>query len=186
MHFDGAPWRTHIATHYMHRRFRLSGVDSQKQVSRDRIVAVRFIEDISWNRALGIRIAIDALHSEAPVQPRDKESSFPSLLRFFTTAHSHNSALCSNGVSSSTIKTGFEIACNRVGITYGLTRVGGLTWHGLRHTFATRLREQGVHPFDIKELMGHKTFQSRRTMRTARQKQCGERSIDWKGLPREW
>ncbi len=63
-----------------------------------------------------------------------------------------------NGISSSTIKTGFEIACNRAEITYGLTRVGGLTWHGLRHTFATRLREQGVHPFDIKELMGHKTL----------------------------
>jgi len=63
-----------------------------------------------------------------------------------------------NGVSSSTIKSGFEIACNRAEITYGLTRVGGLTWHGLRHTFATRLREQGVHPFDIKELMGHKTL----------------------------
>ena len=26
------------------------------------------------------------------------------------------------------------------------------------NTFATRLREQGVHPFDIKELMGHKTL----------------------------
>ena len=63
-----------------------------------------------------------------------------------------------NGVSSSTIKSGFEVACNRAEITYGLTRVGGLTWHGLRHTFATRLREQGVHPFDIKELMGHKTL----------------------------
>ena len=63
-----------------------------------------------------------------------------------------------NGVSASTIKTGFEQACNRAGITYGLTRVGGLTWHGLRHTFATRLRAAGVHGFDIKELMGHKTL----------------------------
>ena len=63
-----------------------------------------------------------------------------------------------NGVSTATIKRGFEIACTRAEITYGLTRVGGLTWHGLRHTFATRLREQGVHPFDIKELMGHKTL----------------------------
>lgn len=63
-----------------------------------------------------------------------------------------------NGVSSARIKRGFEIACTSAGITYGLTRVGGLTWHGLRHTFATRLREQGVHAFDIKELMGHKTL----------------------------
>src|SRR6266487_4425319 len=63
-----------------------------------------------------------------------------------------------NGVTSGTIKRGFEIACNRAGITYGLTRVGGLTWHGLRHTFATRLRERGTHGFDIKDLMGHKTI----------------------------
>ena len=63
-----------------------------------------------------------------------------------------------NGVSTATIKRGFEIACTRAEITYGLTRVGGLTWHGLRHTFATRLRERGVHPFGIKELMGHKTL----------------------------
>jgi len=63
-----------------------------------------------------------------------------------------------NGVSSTTIKRGLEIACTPAGITYGLTRVGGLTWNGLRHTFATRLSEQGVHPFDIKELVGHKTL----------------------------
>lgn len=63
-----------------------------------------------------------------------------------------------NGVSCSTIKDGFELACNRAGITYGLTRVGGLTWHGLRDTFATCLRESGAHPFTIKDLMGHKTL----------------------------
>src|SRR5215472_14132579 len=62
-----------------------------------------------------------------------------------------------NGVSSSTIKTGFEIACNRAEITYGMTPVGGLTWHGLRHTFCNA-PEQGVHPFDIKGLLGHKTL----------------------------
>ena len=63
-----------------------------------------------------------------------------------------------NGVSCSTIKRGFEEACNAAGITYGITRSGGLTWHDLRHSFATRLREQGVHELSIMQLMGHSSL----------------------------
>lgn len=63
-----------------------------------------------------------------------------------------------NGVSCSTIKRGFEEACDAAGITYGVTRSGGLTWHDLRHSFATRLREQGVHELSIMQLMGHSSL----------------------------
>ncbi|MFN2513965.1 MAG: tyrosine-type recombinase/integrase, partial [Pyrinomonadaceae bacterium] len=49
-----------------------------------------------------------------------------------------------NGVSRATIRRGFAEACKRAGIVYGLTKSGGLTWHDLRHTFATRLRAENV------------------------------------------
>ena len=62
-----------------------------------------------------------------------------------------------NGVSRATIRRGFAEACKRAGIVYGLTKSGGLTWHDLRHTFATRLRAENVHPLDIMQLMGHST-----------------------------
>jgi integrase len=62
-----------------------------------------------------------------------------------------------NGVTSATIKSAFPEACKRAGILYGLTKPGGLIWHDLRHTFATRLRAAGVHQLDIMQLMGHST-----------------------------
>ncbi len=62
-----------------------------------------------------------------------------------------------NGVTYATIKTGFQAGCERAGIVYGLTKSGGLIWHDLRHTFATRLRAEGVHQLDIMQLMGHST-----------------------------
>ena len=60
-----------------------------------------------------------------------------------------------NGVSYNAIRGGFENACDNAGIIYGQTKLGGITWHDLRHTFATRLRGQGVHELDIMQLMGH-------------------------------
>lgn len=60
-----------------------------------------------------------------------------------------------NGVSYHAIRGGFETACDNAGITYGQTVAGGITWHDLRHTFATRLRAEGVHELDIMQLMGH-------------------------------
>lgn len=60
-----------------------------------------------------------------------------------------------NGVSYNAIRGGFENACDNAGIIYGRTKLGGITWHDLRHTFATRLRGQGVHELDIMQLMGH-------------------------------
>ena len=32
---------------------------------------------------------------------------------------------------------------------------GGIIWHDLRRTFATRLRANGVHEYDISDLLGH-------------------------------
>jgi integrase len=42
------------------------------------------------------------------------------------------------------------LACQKAGIT-------GVTWHTLRHTFATRLLDRGVDIMTVKELLGHST-----------------------------
>ena len=42
-------------------------------------------------------------------------------------------------------------ACQKAGIE-------NLTWHDLRRTFATWLRESGVDPFVIQQSLGHKTI----------------------------
>jgi integrase len=48
------------------------------------------------------------------------------------------------GVNLKEIKKGFKRACELAGIPYGQNTSGGLTFHDLRHTFATRLAERGV------------------------------------------
>jgi integrase len=63
------------------------------------------------------------------------------------------------GVSASTLRRGFEKACERAGIPFGLTVEGGVIWHDLRRTFATELRGRQVHEYDISDLLGH-TIQS--------------------------
>ena len=37
-------------------------------------------------------------------------------------------------------------------------KIEGFRFHDLRHTFASRLAQQGVDPYTIQKLMGHKTF----------------------------
>jgi integrase len=48
------------------------------------------------------------------------------------------------------LKTGFALACEKSGIEE-------VTWHTLRHTFASRLLDRGVEIVTIKELLGHST-----------------------------
>jgi integrase len=60
-----------------------------------------------------------------------------------------------NGVNEYSLKWGFEEACKRAEIVYGETKAGGIIWHDLRRTFATRLRANGVHEYDIQDLLGH-------------------------------
>ncbi len=60
-----------------------------------------------------------------------------------------------NGVNEYWIDKGFEQACDRAGVTFGAVRPGGIIWHDLRRTFATRLRAHGVHEYDIQDLLGH-------------------------------
>jgi integrase len=56
----------------------------------------------------------------------------------------------------------FEAAVRRAGIPYGRNVRGGLTYHDLRHTFATKLRAAGVHEYDIADLLGHSTTSTER------------------------
>jgi integrase len=60
-----------------------------------------------------------------------------------------------NGVNEYSLKWAFEEACTRAEIVYGETKRGGIIWHDLRRTFATRLRANGVHEYDIQDLLGH-------------------------------
>ncbi|HEX7176884.1 MAG TPA: site-specific integrase [Pyrinomonadaceae bacterium] len=48
------------------------------------------------------------------------------------------------GVNLVEIKKGFKRACELAGIPHGQSTPSGLTFHDLRHTFATRLAERGV------------------------------------------
>ena len=54
------------------------------------------------------------------------------------------------GVNIDSIKTGWRNACAAAGIV-------DLRFHDTRHTFATRLRANGVHEWDIRDLLGHTT-----------------------------
>lgn len=48
------------------------------------------------------------------------------------------------------LRAGLELECKKAGIT-------GVTWHTLRHTFASRLLDRGVAIVTVKELLGHST-----------------------------
>jgi integrase len=52
------------------------------------------------------------------------------------------------GVNIDSIKTGWRSACDDAGLV-------NLRFHDTRHTFATRLRANGVHEWDIRDLLGH-------------------------------
>jgi integrase len=61
----------------------------------------------------------------------------------------------SNGVNEYSLRWGFEEACKKAEIAFGETVPGGIIWHDLRRTFATRLRACSVHEYDIQDLLGH-------------------------------
>jgi integrase len=48
------------------------------------------------------------------------------------------------------LKAGFALACKKAGIT-------GVTWHSLRHTFASRLLNRGADIVTVQQLLGHST-----------------------------
>lgn len=49
------------------------------------------------------------------------------------------------------LKAGLKLACKKSGIS-------GVTWHTLRHTFASRLVNRGVDIVTVKELLGHSSI----------------------------
>ena len=48
------------------------------------------------------------------------------------------------------LDAGLQLACKKA-------EIEGVTWHTLRHTFASRLLERGVDIMTVKELLGHST-----------------------------
>jgi len=58
-------------------------------------------------------------------------------------------------VNDYALRWGFEETCTRAEIAFGETVPGGIIWHDLRCTLATRLRANGVHEYDISDLLGH-------------------------------
>jgi integrase len=54
-------------------------------------------------------------------------------------------------VNINTLKWALEAALNKTGIE-------GLRFHDLRHTFASRLAQNGIDPYSIQKLMGHTSF----------------------------
>src|SRR6266567_9133785 len=52
------------------------------------------------------------------------------------------------GVNIDSIKTGWRNACEDAGLV-------NLRFHDTRHTFATRLRANGIHEWDIRDLLSH-------------------------------
>ncbi len=59
------------------------------------------------------------------------------------------------GVNEHLLRRGFETACERAEIPFGLAVEGGVIWHDLRRTFATELRARQVHEYGITDLLGH-------------------------------
>jgi integrase len=59
---------------------------------------------------------------------------------------SSGSVFCNyrTGVNYTTLKKGFKSACLAAEIPIGQNTPSGITFHDLRHTFATRLAERGV------------------------------------------
>ena len=64
----------------------------------------------------------------------------------------------STGERFKDVKTGLKVACQKAGVR-------DVTWHTLRHTFASRLLRKGVDLVTVKELLGHSTVVT--TMRYA-------------------
>jgi integrase len=61
------------------------------------------------------------------------------------------------GIQLVSINEGFKAGMRRAGIPYGRNVKGGLTFHDLRHTFATDMRKSGVPEKLIMKITGHST-----------------------------
>lgn len=55
-------------------------------------------------------------------------------------------------LSPNSVTTRFSLACKKAGLE-------GYTFHCLRHTFSTRLKDAGAHPFVVRDWLGHRTIE---------------------------
>lgn len=62
------------------------------------------------------------------------------------------------GFPVKSIRSSLRAACAKAGIPYGRETKGGITFHDLRHTFTTYMRQSGVHDSVIMAITGHKTY----------------------------
>lgn len=76
------------------------------------------------------------------------------------------------GYSKDTLNRKFGAAVAAAGIA-------GVTLHTLRHTFATRLKDAGVDPFTVRDLLGHRTIQMTNdyTHATPETMRCGVQAL---------
>src|SRR6266446_3395430 len=81
----------------------------------------------------------------------DNEDSYASInLPLTLSPPSARVSVSKTGVNIDSIKTGWRNACAAAGLV-------DLRFHDTRHTFAIRLRANGVHEWDIRDLLGHTT-----------------------------
>jgi integrase len=67
-------------------------------------------------------------------------------------------------------RTSFKKACERAGFS-------DVSWHTLRHTFASRLLQNGMTLFEVKELLGHSDIQSTMVYSHLEQKQTSRKAV---------
>jgi integrase len=98
--------------------------------------------------------------------------SLSALVELKERAGASEHVLAGLGYGKFTLSKKFGEATTAVGIS-------GVTLHTLRHTFATRLKDAGVDPFTVRDLLGHATIQMTNyyTHATPATMRCGVESL---------
>lgn len=79
------------------------------------------------------------------------DNIFPLLRKLQENASDKHLVFSGKGYSSTSVTNSFSRFCDQLGLA-------DVTLHTLRHTFSTRLKDQNVNPFVIRDLMGHSSL----------------------------